>query len=748
MTDRSSAKTLWEGFALILLPSLVLIGLEIYQLAATVPQLRASQALVDHSIEVMTTAHALELAMQDAERGQRGFLITGDEAYLDPYRSGVQQAPILISKLKQLTRDNPEQQRRWPELENQIDIKLTELKSTIAARRTAGFDAARQIVETNVGADSMRAIVQLLNAATATENGLLKERQAAGDEAEHAAAVVSAIGVAVAFVIIALGGFLLAIGVRRLLRSEQALRASEGRFRLMVSGIKDYAIFMLDTEGRVVSWNQGAARMKGYRAEEILGRHFSCFYRSEDARSGLPEHLLGTAIARGSTSHEGWRLRKDGSQFWASVLITAIRDESGNLQGFAKLTRDVTERLEAEAALAREREERERAEEILRQAEKMDVIGQLTGGIAHDFNNMLAVITGNLEILQLRLRSDDAKIRDPVRQAIEAADRSAELTQRLLAFSRRQPLEPKAIDANKLVSGMSNLLHRTLGEHMAIETVLAAGLWPVFADVNQLENALLNLAVNARDAMPNGGKLTIETGNVYLDEAYAAAHTEVSQGQYVMFAVTDTGIGMGQEIIEKAFEPFFTTKPAGHGTGLGLSQVYGFIKQSEGHIKIYSELGEGTTVKLYLPRFTGATVDTCEPTGMQPASAQPQSGTVLVVEDNELLSVSTAEMLQQHGFRVLSAADGAAALQVLAAEPDIRLLFTDVGLPGGLNGRQLADEAQRLRPDLKVLFTTGYARNAIIHQGRLDPGVELIVKPFSYAALVAKIRRVMAEEVS
>ena len=331
-----------------------------------------------------------------------------------------------------------------------------------------------------------------------------------------------------------MGSFLVAASFRRLSRSEQGLRESEERFRLMVSGIKDYAIFMLDREGRARNTSRAIDR------KEIIGRHFSCFYRVEDSGSGELDRELQTAIAEGSFSAEGWRVRKDGSEFWASVLITPIRDDHGNLQGFAKLTRDITERMEAEAALARETEEREPAEQILRQAQKMDVLGQLTGGIAHDFNNLLSVIIGNLEILQQRLQSNDPKIRDPIKLAMEGAERSALLTHRLLAFSRQQTLEPKPIDADKLVSGMSSLLNRTLGESIAIETVLAAGLWTVSVDVNQLENALLNLAVNARDAMPSGGKLTIETANTYLDEAYASRHVEVRAGQYVMLAVTDT----------------------------------------------------------------------------------------------------------------------------------------------------------------------------------------------------------------
>jgi PAS domain S-box-containing protein len=736
---------MWQGLVLILIPSVVLVGLEIYQIVRNVPELRRSQDWVAHTIEVINATQALERAVQDAERGQRGFLITGDAAYLDPYKKGVQEIPDDLSKLKQLTADNPEQQSRWPVLEHQIEIKLDELKRTVDARQNQGFDAARQIVETNVGAGAMSAIEQLIDAATATENSLLKNRQALGDEAERTTAIVSLIAGGVAFLIIIVGSILVTASFRHISRSEQGLRESEERFRLMVSGIKDCAIFMLDPEGCVASWNEGAERIKGYRSEEIIGRHFSCFYPDEDARSGLPERELQTAIAEGSFSAEGWRVRKDGSEFWASVLITAIRDDRGNLRGFAKLTRDITERKQAEAALASETEEREQAEGMLRQVQKMDVLGQLTGGVAHDFNNMLGVIVGNLEIVQQRLQSDDPKIRDPIAAALQGAERSAVLTHRLLAFSRQQPLEPRPIDANKLVSGMSSLVNRTLGESIAIETVLAAGLWIVSADVNQLENALLNLAVNARDAMPSGGKLTIETANTYLDEAYASRHVEVTPGQYVMLAVTDTGIGMSKETAERAFEPFFTTKEAGHGTGLGLSQVYGFVKQSAGHIKIYSEPGEGTTVKLYLPRFAGDGVDTGEVIGAQAMTGQARSETILVVEDNELLLSSVAAMLRDRGYRVLTAPNGATALQVLGSEPEIDLLFTDVGLPGGLNGRQLGDQVKQLRPDLKIVFTTGYTRNAIIHQGRLDRDIEWIGKPFTYAALVAKIQRVLGQ---
>jgi signal transduction histidine kinase/DNA-binding response OmpR family regulator len=399
-----------------------------------------------------------------------------------------------------------------------------------------------------------------------------------------------------------------------------------------------------------------------------------------------------------------------------------------------------------EQRVASEIKERMTAEEALRQAQKMEAIGRLTGGVAHDFNNLLQVILGNLDALRRQLANGTVQKEDIRRfsdAAVRGAERAATLTQRLLAFSRRQPLQPQPLEVNKLVNGMSDLLRRTLGESITTETVLAGGLWRISADANQLESALLNLAVNARDAMRSGGKLTIETANTHLDEAYAAAHDEVKPGQYAMIAVTDTGIGMTKEVLARAFDPFFTTKDVGQGTGLGLSQVYGFVKQSGGHVKIYSEPGEGTTVRLYLPRLPGSADDVSDAAPAQRVPAGHRSEVILVVEDDEDVRVNTVEMLRELGYGVLEAADGRAALRVLESNASIRLLFTDVGLPGGLNGRQLADAALQRHPGLKLLFTTGYARNAIVHHGRLDPGLDLIVKPFTYTALAAKIRSVL-----
>ena len=524
-------------------------------------------------------------------------------------------------------------------------------------------------------------------------------------------------------------------------RTAQLLAESqeEGRFRVLVEGVVDYAIYMLDPTGVITNWNAGGERIKGYSSSEIVGQNFSRFFTPEDRAAGVPAEALETAAREGKYEAEGWRVRKDGTRFWASVVLDRIRDKRGNLVGFAKVTRDITERREAMLAL-------QKTQEQLAQAQKMEGIGHLTGGVAHDFNNLLTIIMGNLETLQRATHEPKANVERLARladNAMRGAQRAAALTQRLLAFSRQQPLDPKVLDVSRLVAGMSDLLRRSLGEQIAIETVLAGGLWRAHVDPNQLEVTILNLAVNARDAMPDGGKLTIETANTHLDESYAASEAEVVPGQYIVVCVSDTGRGMTREVIERAFEPFYTTKDVGHGTGLGLSQVYGFVKQSGGHVKIYSEAGQGTTVKLYLPRLHAAEEDESAPeAGVAPERSQA-SEIILVVEDDQDVRTHATEILRELGYRTLEAGTGQAALQMLRTHPAIALLFTDVVLPGGMDGRQLAEEARRRRSDLKVLMTTGYARNAIVHDGRLDPGVQVITKPFTYSALASKVRSIL-----
>jgi signal transduction histidine kinase/ActR/RegA family two-component response regulator len=420
----------------------------------------------------------------------------------------------------------------------------------------------------------------------------------------------------------------------------------------------------------------------------------------------------------------------------AREVLTRSRDELTT--AVAERTRELAE---ANAHLTEEIHAREETQAALIQSQKMEAVGQLTGGIAHDFNNLLTVILGNLRLLERNLPLAEARLRRYAQAAGRGAERAATLTHRLLAFARQQPLAPRSIDLNRLVTGTSELLRRTLGENIALETVLAGGLWPTRADPNELENALLNLVLNARDAMQGIGRLTIETANMHLDENYAAGHDEVSPGQYVMLAITDTGRGMTEEVRAAAFEPFFTTKGESGGSGLGLSMVYGFVKQSSGHISIYSELGHGTTIKLYLPRLTTPEAEVFPELTAPRTPHAAMHECILVVEDEADVRDYSAGLLEELGYEVVAVADAAAALRVLESQ-SVDLLFADVGLPG-LNGRELADRARQSHPDLAVLLTTGYAKNAIVHNGVLDSDVELISKPFSPDALAHNIRRIL-----
>jgi PAS domain S-box-containing protein len=415
--------------------------------------------------------------------------------------------------------------------------------------------------------------------------------------------------------------------------------------------------------------------------------------------------------------------------------------------------REIADRIRAEEALRElnvtlEQQVMERTEalrkneEALRHSQKMDAVGQLTGGVAHDFNNLLQIIIGNLETLRRGLSPDLKKAQAAADAAMSGARRAAALTQKLLAFARRQPLSPRPIDVNELVLGMSEILHRVLGETISIEVLQSEAVWQIEADATELESAILNLAVNARDAMPDGGSLMIETSNAYLDAFYAERHPELSPGQYVLISISDTGIGMEPHTVSQAFEPFFTTKPLGKGTGLGLSQVYGFVKQSGGHVTLYSEVGHGTTVNTYLPRLRGEGLRPDDTQETAVPRAQPGE-TILIVEDDAGVKAATVNSLVELGYAVVDARDGPSAMILIHQQVKFDLLFTDVGLPNGLTGAQLAAQVQSLVPDAKVLYTTGYARNAIVHQGRLDPGIHLLTKPFTYAQLARKLREVL-----
>ena len=503
-----------------------------------------------------------------------------------------------------------------------------------------------------------------------------------------------------------------------------------------------------DFDGRYETWLSYVYREDVLRIQHTAQEAFS---------AQAPGMLEEFRIVRQDDDTLRWMERRSivfyDDQRQPERLIGVSFDVTERKRAIAQL-RTFTETLE-ESVKARtreleaENEARQKAEKSLRQAQKMEAVGQLTGGVAHDFNNLLTIIMGGLEMIERQVPNLPAspavlrigRARD---MALQGVQRAALLTQRLLAFARQQPLSPQPIDANKLVSGISEILRRTVGEAVALENVMAGGLWTVHADPNQLENAIVNLAVNARDAMPNGGKLTIETQNCYLDDDYVNKQSDsVKAGQYVMIAVADTGLGMSQATIERAFEPFFTTKGVGKGTGLGLSQVYGFVRQSAGHIRIYSEPGEGTTLKIYLPRYLGE--QKIEEAVERKRDQNHAIGTecILVVEDDNALRAYTVEILSELGYHVLTARNGPEALQMLPGTERIDLLLTDIVMPGGINGRQLADQAVVRVPGLKVLFMTGYTRNAIVHHGRLDPGVHMIGKPFSIDALALKVRELL-----
>jgi signal transduction histidine kinase len=609
------------ALALVVIPLLSGIGLQIYEAVNRPRQLALDRVWIEHTLEVISTAEGIGASARNAERSQRGFLLTGTPRYLEQYQAHAARSRALLERLRLLTVDNPEQQRRIPNLAVALDEWLAQRQEIVDVYTQRGLPAAQEGILSLAGRDTLRTVDAVIDATVDTERDLLTRRQARAEAHERRVGQEAIVNCAIDAALLALGVWLI----------------------------------------RLAFHNARNAERQRLEMEQRLNQQL----------------------------------------------------------------------LHAQAALA--------------QTQKMEALGQLTGGVAHDFNNLLHVIRNALTVVQTRLRGQDEEVRHYLEMAQRNTDRAASTTARLLAFSRQQPLDPKPTDLNKLVAGMSDLLRHVLGESISMETVLGAGLWPVAIDKNQLETAIVNLAVNARDATPSSGKLTIETSNAFLDENYAALNAEVKPGQYAMLAVSDTGAGMTQEVAARAFDPFFTTKDVGRGTGLGLSQVFGFVKQSGGHVKIYSEPGQGSTVKMYFSRLVGAVAE--QPMEPAPAGKAGRGESILVVEDNDDVRAFTEQLLRDMGYRVTAAADGRRALEVLEQLSGADLLFTDVGLPEGMSGRELAKEALRRWPRLKVLYTTGYARNSIIHHGRLDTGVALVLKPFTQSSLALKVRQVLDQGV-
>ncbi|WP_202325832.1 CHASE3 domain-containing protein [Mesorhizobium sp. 113-3-9] len=580
---------------------------------------RANRAAARETIEYQDLLSGLLSMAQDAESGQRGYLLTGEKSYLEPYRKAVEAIPGQLSRINAMTASDDQLVQQINHIKDALAQKQAELAVTIALYDKGDVAGALRLVRSGQGKAAMDEVRASMDTIRRMGGAAVAERDAHTDQVETWLRIGS---LAALFAI-----FLLAT---------YTIRESRRRFREVATA-----------------------------QAELMGKNIE----------------LGNEI-----------------------------------------------------------DTREKAESQIRQMQKMEAVGQLTGGIAHDFNNMLAVILSAMNLAQRKLKRGENDIEKFIEAATDAASRAANLTSRLLAFSRLQPLAPQVVDTNRLVTGMSDLLHRALGEGIRIETVLAGGLWKTHADPSQIENAILNLAVNARDAMDNDGKLTIETANSYLDEAYASIHAEVTPGQYVMVAVTDTGAGMPPEVIAKAFEPFFTTKPVNKGTGLGLSQVFGFVKQSGGHVKIYSEPGEGTTIKIYLPRFFGP--EEAATPAERGKSSVKVTETILVVEDDARVRAATTDVMRELGYTVIHAASGPEALEKLAATSGVALLFTDIVMPV-MNGRKLAEEAVARQPGLKVIFTTGFTRNAVVHNGVLDHDVHFLAKPFTIEQLGAKLREVL-----
>ncbi|NEJ20342.1 PAS domain S-box protein [Rhizobium leguminosarum] len=507
--------------------------------------------------------------------------------------------------------------------------------------------------------------------------------------------------------------------------AEQAIRQSEEQFRRLVQGVSDYAIYMLDPNGNVSSWNFGAERIKGYRPQEIIGRHFSTFYTPEDREAGVPETALRLARAEGRFEREGWRVRKDGSRFWASVVIDVIRDDEGDVLGFAKITRDITEKMETQRALEQAREE-------LFQSQKMEAIGQLTGGIAHDFNNLLMAVLGSLEILKKRM-PQDLSLTSLVDNAMQGAQRGAALTQRMLAFSRRQELQIEPIDVSGLVRGMMDMLSRSLGPLTVIETSFPVRLPTILTDPNQLEMAVLNLVVNARDAMPSGGRIALRAS----EEPLPSGEGPLSPGRYVRIAVIDEGEGMDAKTLQQAVTPFFTTKGVGKGTGLGLSMVQGLASQSGGRLVMKSSLGEGTTAELWFPVATVEQGTEAAADRPQPEENASRRLRIVAVDDDGLVLMNTTLMLEDLGHTVFEAMAGPEALDILRKQ-QVDLVICDHAMPR-MTGAQLAEAIRSEWPDMPIILATGYAE---IPEGAGIVDLPRLGKPFSQAQLAEAISRI------
>ena len=712
---------------------LVLAGLTVFLAFNHQTTVRETRSWVIHSHEVMETTQRTFSLTQDVESGQRGYLLYNDPRFLDNFDISRAALPAAMAKLRALVRDNPAQQKRVEALLalEQQRVNVSVLRVTLArqGRRNEALQttylAGKQAMD-----QARRAMTEVMSA----EQALLAKRTVAEEQAQTLNLIVSLLVGGMA--ILGLGVMLAVMfrvnrGLAREIRArgeaEAARRDADALYRAIFENTADL-LFVLDVspegEMTIAEVNPAVEKSTGLESERLLGRSVTRILPrgADDPMAALYRKALtgGQVVFRKNTDD-----LPGGVRVWESVLAP-VRNDEGRIDRIVGSSRDVTER--------------EQSEEQLRRAQRMEAVGHLTGGVAHDFNNLLQVIRGNLEMIAARVKGDE-KTEQRVKNALHGANRAAQLTRQLLAFARRQPLEPKVVNLGRLVNDMTDLLRRTLGEAVEVETVVAGGLWNTLADPAQVESAVLNLAINARDAMPGGGRLTVELTNAVLDEAYTRRDADIQPGQYVLLAVSDTGQGMSPETLAHVFEPFFTTKGEEKGTGLGLSMVYGFVKQSNGHVQIYSELGHGTTVKIYLPRSRRKEEEAVAAPADE--TLQGRSEVILVVEDDELVRTAAVAMLRELGYACIHAHDGASAVSILEDGAKIDLLFTDVVMPGPVKSRDMAVRAQTLRPGLPVLFASGYTENAIVHHGRLDEGVHLLSKPYTREDLARRVRTLL-----
>jgi PAS domain S-box-containing protein len=715
---------------------------------------RSDIAAVDRASGILQKISDMRPMLRRADSAARGFAITGDREFAQEYRDASDALLPAFAALIEAVKDNPTEQRLIEAASVLVERQITR-NGELIRFKIAGDDAAVAALVSQEDIATSEAIAGNLERAVSEERRLLGARRAQSETNSRILLAIDLAGVVLILII----ATALVVSSRRsrqalqdsltaTMASKEALEAAvaertahlvaaHNELRLSAAVLRSTfhsmaeAVLVIDTKGEILLSNPAAEKMLNYRPGMTVKRIRSLnLHFQPDGVTPVSEHdMPSTRVLRGETFDASEMIARPVNgdpQMHLIVSGRPLRDASGAISGAALVYHDATASRETERKLL--------------QSQKLDAIGKLTGGVAHDFNNMLTVITGTAETLVDDLATQPA-LQKTAKLINQAAERCSELIQHLLAFARRQPLQPRDVDVNATVLDIAKLLRPTLGEQIEINSILEQETVSAHIDASQLANSLLNMAINARDAMPNGGKLLLETRNVVLDESYAQANPEARPGPYVMLAVSDTGGGMSQDVLDKVFEPFFTTKDVGKGSGLGLSMVYGFVKQSGGHIRIYSEVGHGTTIKLYLPPARGRV----EPASVPAAALPGGSENILVVEDDALVRNFVITQLQALGYRTVGAATGPEALRLIENGQKFELLFTDVIMPGGMSGRDLADKVRQQRPAIKVLYTSGYTDNAIEHQGRLDPGVLLLTKPYRMSQLATMVRRALTE---